>query len=189
MSAILRTRVDALYSADREVQHGAFIELLESTAQPVDWSYEVWDELLNDLSSPDNHMRAIAAQLLCNLARYSDPQKRIMKDFPRLLAVTKDQRFVTARHTLQAIWKVGAAGDAQKQMLLQAMTERYTNCAGEKNYMLIRYDIVAGLKKLYDEIKDEKIRFLALNLIKMEEDPKNHRKNMSLWKNRNKNPQ
>ncbi|MHC1782012.1 MAG: hypothetical protein AB9891_04470 [Anaerolineaceae bacterium] len=184
MEPIVRINVDSIESADREVQHQAFHYLLEAANRPVEWSYEVWDEMVAGLASPDNRVRAITAQLLCSLAKNSDPQKKILKDLPQLMAVTKDPRFVTARHTLQAIWKVGAAGEEQKQMLMQALTDRYTSCVGEKNYMLIRYDIIASLKKLYDEIRDEKIRFLALKLIGMEEDPKNHRKNMSLWKNR-----
>jgi hypothetical protein len=43
--------------------------------------------------------RAIAAQVLCNLAK-SDPKNRMAKDFQALLNVTKDERFVTARRVL-----------------------------------------------------------------------------------------
>ena len=43
--------------------------------------------------------------MLANLTK-SDPEKRILKDFDALLSVTKDERFVTARHTMQSIWKV-----------------------------------------------------------------------------------
>jgi len=55
--------------------------------------------MVESLTHMDNHVRAIAAQVLCNLAR-SDPENRILKDFDALLAVTKDERFVTARHCL-----------------------------------------------------------------------------------------
>jgi hypothetical protein len=65
-----------------------------------------------------------AAQLLCNLAK-SDPQNRMLADFDALLAVTKDKRFVTSRHSLQALWKVGAAGEEQKALLLDALQTRY----------------------------------------------------------------
>ena len=69
-------------------------------------------------------MRAIAAQVLCNLAK-SDPEQRMLRDFPALLAVTKDKRFVTARHTLQALWKVGLAGQVQRQMLVDGLAGRF----------------------------------------------------------------
>jgi hypothetical protein len=88
-----------------------------ATEQPVTWAYDVWDELLQALQHKDNHRRAIAAQLLCNLAKI-DPEKRMLRDFAALFAVTKDERFVTARHCLQSLWKVGAAGPAQQAMVV-----------------------------------------------------------------------
>lgn len=179
-----RSKMNAIYSEDREIQHRAFLDLLEAAEKSVDWAYEVWDELAAGLASPNNRVRAISAQLLCSLARKSDPEKRILRDFPRLMAVTKDPRFVTARHTLQAVWRVGVAGEEQKQLLLTALSDRFATCIDEKNYMLVRYDIIVALKRLYDEIKDEKIRFLALKLIGLEENPRNHRKDLSVWKKR-----
>ena len=39
------------------------------TSQPVDWADDVWEEVVANLTHKDNHNRAIAAQVLCNLAR------------------------------------------------------------------------------------------------------------------------
>ena len=61
--------------------------------------------------------RAIAAHLLSNLAK-SDPKRRMLEDFSSLLAVTRDERFVTARHCMQALWKVGAAGKQQQKIYM-----------------------------------------------------------------------
>ena len=65
-------RFEELFGTDREAQNEAFLHFQRLTEQPVDWAYEVWDELLEKLSDKDNHSRAIAAQLLCALAK-SDP--------------------------------------------------------------------------------------------------------------------
>ncbi len=182
----IHKKIETIHSADRQEQGAAYLDLMEAAEKRVDWAYDVWDGLVTELRSPDNRLRAIAGQLLCSLAWKSDPEKRILRDFTNLMALTRDPRFVTARHTLQAIWKVGAAGEEQKQLLLRALSERFAACIGEKNYMLVRYDIIVALKKLYDEIKDEKIRFLALKLINMEENPRNHRKDLSVWKKQNR---
>ena len=96
MNTITRGHFQSLSSADRQVQGAAYEYLLQATRKPVDWAYEVWDELLTGLKAKDNRLRSIAAQLLCNLAR-SDPRERILKDFGKLLAGTKDPQFVTAR--------------------------------------------------------------------------------------------
>jgi|GEM_PF-2245318 len=39
----------------------------------------------------------------------SDPDGRIVRDFPAIWQVTKDEKFVTFRHSMQAVWKVGLA--------------------------------------------------------------------------------
>ncbi|MFF2887294.1 hypothetical protein [Paenibacillus sp. NPDC057967] len=181
MNKSVQTSIQHLKSTDRSLQTKAFLDLQFQTEEVVDWAYDVWDDLVSDLSHSDNHCRAIAAQLLSNLAK-SDPEKRILQDFPKLLAVTWDKRFVTARHTLQSLWKIGIAGDTQKDMVLDALADRYRNCADEKNGTLIRYDILVGFRQLYDWVDDEKIREGSLNLIKLELDPKYRKKYAAVWK-------
>jgi hypothetical protein len=102
------------------------MQLLEATQTPVNWAYEVWDDLVRDLADEDNHVRAIAAQLLCNLAK-SDPRGRILYDFDALLSMTRDERFVTARHSLQVIWKGGVAGERQRQRVWKVLHCALTN--------------------------------------------------------------
>ena len=183
MDSTIRTNLDNLRSADRGLQNQAFLNILAATDKPVDWAYDVWDELLATLRHKDNHQRAIAAQVLCNLAK-SDPKNRMLKDFDALLAVTKDERFVTARHCLQSIWKVGAAGKKQQKKLVEGLEGRFKECVTEKNCTLIRYDIIQGLRQLYEEVKDEKIREKALELIETEEDFKYRKKYASVWRSK-----
>jgi hypothetical protein len=185
MDKITRTNVDNLWSEDRDLQNKAFFYILEATDKPVDWAYDVWDEMVQNLSHKDNHNRAIAAQVLCNLAK-SDPKNRMLKDFDALLAVTKDERFVTARHCLQSLWKVGTAGKKQQKLLVEGLERRFKECLTEKNCTLIRYDIIQGLRRLYDAaaVKDEKIREKALELIETEEDLKYRKKYASLWRSK-----
>ncbi|MFN8597488.1 MAG: hypothetical protein U0559_15065 [Anaerolineae bacterium] len=180
MNKTIRANLANLDSDDRVAQNKAFIDTLKVTEKPVDWAYEVWDDLVAMLKHPDNHQRAIAAQVLCNLAK-SDPKRKMLKDFGALLAVTKDERFVTARHCLQALWKVGLAGKKQ-QLVVAGLADRYAECIAEKNCTLIRYDIIKDLRQLYDAVQDEKIKAKALALIETEADLKYRKKYASLWK-------
>jgi hypothetical protein len=177
----VRKHLANLRSEERELQNQAFFYLLEATEKPVDWAYEVWDDLVKDLSHKDNHRRAIAAQLLCRLSS-SDPENRMEKAFPALMAVTKDDRFVTARHCLQSIWRVGTTNQEMRRTVIEALADRFKDCVTEKNCTLIRYDILQGLRNLYNEVKDEKIKEKALELIELEEDLKYKKKYASLWK-------
>ena len=183
MDQTTRTLFANLHSNDGDVRYAAYSAALKLTDQPVDWAYEVWDELLANTRHKSNHVRAIATQVLANLAK-SDPKRRMLKDFETILAVTKDEKFVTARHTLQSIWKIGAAGQKQQQLVVQRLADRYAECITEKNGALIRYDIIEDYKKLYDVVKDEAIKQKALELIEIEEDPKYRKKYASVWKRR-----
>ena len=181
MNAKTRSHFASIHSADRHEQGRAYSYLLEVTQKPVDWAYEVWDELLAGLSHKDNRVRSISAQLLCNLAK-SDPRGRMLKDFRKVLAGTKDPQFVTARHTLQSLWHVGVSGRKQQAKVVTGLSGRFRECAMEKNGTLIRYDIIQSLRRIHDATKDEGIRKRALALIATEEDPKYRRKYATLWR-------
>jgi len=178
-----RTHFDNLWSEDRQLQNDAYTYILKATDKPVNWAYEAWDELLTQLTHKDNHNRAIAAQILCNLAK-SDPTERILKDFGKLLNVTKDERFVTARHCMQSLWKVGVAGKKQQKKYMEGLEDRFKECIAEKNCTMIRYDILQSMRNVYDAqaVKDEKIKTKALELIETEEDLKYRKKYSTLWK-------
>ena len=180
MDSKAQKHVDHLHSEDRELQNQAFSYILQETEKPVDWAYEVWDQLVEGLRHQDNHVRAISAQILANLAK-SDPKNRMQKDFPALMAGTKDEKFVTARHTLQSIWKVGIEKKMQKTVV-DALADWFKNCITHKNCTLIRYDIIQDFRNLYDEVQDEKIKEKALALIETEEDAKYKKKYTSVWK-------
>lgn len=179
MDDTLRSDLAALRSTDGDLRYKAFCRVQEATKTPVPWAYEVWDRLVRDLTHADNHVRAIAAQLLSNLAK-SDPEGRIFRDFEALLAVTRDKRFVTARHTMQSLRKIGVAGEKQRALVVNGLAHRFQECIAEKNCTLIRYEICVGLRKLYDEIPDEAIRTKALEVIATEEDLRYRKKYQGL---------
>jgi hypothetical protein len=181
MDEDVRANMADIRSGDRAVQGRAFEALLAATDGPVDWAYEAWDDLVAGLTHKDNRLRAIASQLLCNLAK-SDPEGRMLDDFDALLDVTRDEKFVTARHCLLSLWKVGLAGDPQRRMVVDGLARRFADCAPEKNATLIRFDIAQGLRKLHDESGDASIRETALALIAAEADLKYRKKYAGVWK-------
>jgi hypothetical protein len=133
------------------------------------------------LRHKDNHVRTIAGQLLCNLAK-SDPELRILDDLPALLELTKDNRFATARHCLQALRKVGAAGEAQRAAYQGGMVQRFVRCDTAKNWSLIRFDVLQSMRNVYDVTGDDSIRTTAQELIDSEADVKYRKKYAGLWK-------
>lgn len=181
MDVEIQRYFDDLESKDKEAQYEAYNHIMEETEGKVDWAYEVWDQLIEDLTNRDIHKRSRAVQFLSSLA-ISDPEQRMIRDFSKIWEVTKDPKFVTARHSLQTIWKVGLAGEEQQELVLNHLSNRFKNCTDEKNYTLRRFDIIQGMRNLYDAVQDEEIKELALELIEMEEDNKYKKKYVTAWK-------
>jgi hypothetical protein len=181
MDAVTRGHCLNIHSPDREIQGAAYSALMEATKQPVDWAYEVWDELVLALGHKEGRNRSIAVQLLCNLAM-SDPEHRVLRDFDSLLAITKDPKYVTARHALQASWRIGLAGPKHQAKVVRALEARFAGCAREKNCTLTRYDIIEGLRRLRDATGDAQLQQVAVRLIATEPDAKYRRKYEALWR-------
>ncbi|HEX7117416.1 MAG TPA: hypothetical protein VF212_01425, partial [Longimicrobiales bacterium] len=145
------------------------------------WAYEFWDRLLVDLTHRAGDRRAFAAQMLARLA-ISDPDGRMLKDFPKVAAVMKDEKTVTARHTLQSLWRVGLAGPKQKAMVLEALEQRFRECAQEKHGTLVRTDVVTALGRLSKATGDAAIEARVAALIDAEPDEKQRKKQRAAWR-------
>jgi hypothetical protein len=173
--------LEDIRSADRQVQGHAFEALMAATDSTVDWADDAWDHLVADLGHRDNRTRAIAAQVLCNLAKSIDDE-RVLAALPELMAVTHDERFVTSRHCLQSLWKLGATGQARRDAFRQALAARFAAAGGEKNGTLIRADIIESLRRVHDATGDQAIHDTAEQLIGTEPDDKYRRKYTKIWK-------
>lgn len=181
MEESLQQHIQNLYSQDGKRQGTSFQALMKLTDEPVDWACEIWDDLVELLQKGNNRARSIAAQVLCNLAK-SDPEGRIKKDLPKLFQATKDEKFVTARHSLLALWRVGVVNPDLTERTVAGLEKRYRECGDEKNATLIRYDICCVLRKIHDHTGDSGIPGKAKKLIDLETDPKYRKKYLGEWK-------
>lgn len=46
MNKLTQTHLANLWSEERELQNQAFTYILAATDKPVDWAYEVWDDVV-----------------------------------------------------------------------------------------------------------------------------------------------
>ena len=181
MDDLSRQYYTDIKSGDADKRYEGYSYLIKETQEPVTWAYEVWDELISLSSGGDNHERSIAGQLLVNLAK-SDPERRIVRDIDKIMAVTKDERFVTARHVLQSVWKIGVIDKELQALVEQKLSTRYEEAANEKNRTLIRFDIIENYRKMFDQFRDPLVKEKALALIAKEPDERYQRKFMGVWK-------
>ena len=179
--AEIRRAIEAITSRDKEAQGAAFQVLMRETERPVLWAGSVWEDLLAALGHRDNRTRAIAGQVLCNLAK-SDTGLRLDHDIDKIYAATLDERFVTARHVLLALWKAGVHDAKVRGDLVKRLAERFQACLEEKNGTLIRYDILCTLRSLFDATGDRDVKNAALALIPLELDAKYRKKYAGAWR-------
>ncbi|MET0462495.1 MAG: hypothetical protein ABW007_05060 [Chitinophagaceae bacterium] len=180
MDALTKKHLVNLHNTDANSRYESFQYLIKETQERVDWAYEVWNDLLKMLKDGDNHQRSIAAQLLSNLAK-SDPEGRMKTDLDQLMEATKDEKFVTARHTLQSLWKPALVSPEMRDLVLTKLSERFRLSQNEKNHTLIRFDITEVLRKIYNSQRNEEVRKLSMELIGSEPDLKYQKKYMSVW--------
>lgn len=169
------------YDPTTPVTYDELIRLFSLTESPVPWAYDVWDPLVRDLTHPDPHKRAFAAQLLARLA-IGDPERRILRDFSAIAAVMRDPKFVTARHTLQSLWRIGLAGADALPLVLDAYEQRFRASAAEKNVTLIRTDVIVGLARLHLALSNPTIAARAEALIAAEPNDAARKKQAAIWR-------
>ena len=178
-------RIRALFAArdasDRDEAYQALVELFDLTEKPVKWSYDVWDKMVSDLSHKDGHKRSFAGQMLARLA-ISDPEGRMLNDFPAIAAVMKDERFVTARHVLESLWRIALAGPDRAALVTDALEARFRECTGEKNASLVRTDLITAMRRLANAVGDDGVEAKAEALIESEPDDKARKKQRAAWR-------
>lgn len=173
--------IRSLAASDRDA-HGAAYDLLSrATAEQVGWADQAWRELKPLLRSKDNRVRSIAGQIMCNVAR-SASASLVKDDLDELVVITHDERFVTARHVLQGLWKVGRGDIDLRHRLLDRLHRRFLAAGSEKNGTLVRYDIFCALRALFDATGDEAVIAVATTLAAAEQDGKYRKKYLGAWR-------
>ena len=109
--------------------------------------------------------------LFCNLSR-SDSQKRIVEVLPQLLALTEDEKFITRRQTMQALWKIAWFDPELLGPIVNQYVERFSSCVNEEHANLMQRDIVQALLTLAEMRNDSELSNKVNQLIESEPDPK-----------------
>ncbi len=175
MDEIIRNLFTSLGSTDDRVRLDAFNQLLSLTEKQVSWAYDVWDDLLARLDHPNSYQRSIAIMLLCNLAK-SDLERIMDQSIGRLLAHTKDEKFVTSRKCIQNIWKVALVSQELKEQIIDHLECRFRECVAEKHPNLLRADIIQSIRNLHDYQSDASLLTIGRSLIELEKEVKHRKK-------------
>lgn len=181
MDLAQRESFRAIFSSGKAPDPVEYEPFLVSLESPVDWAYELWSPILQAFTSPDNHLRSLAGQAFCRLA-LSDPEGRFAQDLEALLTLTCDSRFVTARHVIQSLWRIGLGGELHRKLLLTVVRRRWSLTMAEKNSNLVQSDLIGVLGTLYSRGSNRELENLAQELINSITDSVQHKKLLAAWK-------
>jgi len=177
----VREAIERLASGDRASHGEDYQVLMKSVEQSKGWADRAWQQIRPLLEHSDNRVRSIAGQALCGLAANAS-RKLVAQDTAAVIAVTRDERFVTARHVLLATWKLGLVDAKNRMRLLALLSERFEGSFKEKSGALVRTDIVAILRRLSDATGDAAVRSGAELLITTDRAPGRRQKLEQAWR-------
>lgn len=170
-----------LASGDLSTHGEAYEFLLLATEDSARWADAACAEIAPLMKHKDGRVRSIAGQMLCALSPNAS-RKTVAAALDDLMAATHDKAFVTARHVLLALWRVGKADTQLRSKLVKRLRARFVESSREKNSTLIRYDIACVLRRLFDETGDAAVKSTTLALIELEPDAKYRKKYAGAWK-------
>ncbi len=96
--------VDTLAEKNDEIRYTAFLTLQERSSTTPD-VYPYWDQLASKLQDENSYQRSIGIMLLAENARWDEGDK-FASIADAFLKACDDEKFITARQTLQSLKKV-----------------------------------------------------------------------------------
>ena len=137
-----------LDSVDGNMRKPAFDRLIAITDEPVDWLEDVFEALKTKLYSKNAFQRSIGVMLLSNMAK-SDKSDRLALCADRCFELLSDEKFMTARLTAQAVWKIAIARPSLRAKTVDALMHALGNSNASPHPNLIRQDIVLSLVRIH----------------------------------------
>jgi hypothetical protein len=146
--------INDLGSADDKVRKSALDTLMALTEERVDWAYEYLDVLKTKFHSSNSFQRNIGAMMIANLAK-SDTQGKFAELTDMFVTQMNDEKFITARITLQAAWKFAVASEAYAKVIASGLVDtlrhnRHLSTHGN----LIRLDAANSLHEIIRNYPD-----------------------------------
>ncbi|RDU24933.1 hypothetical protein [Anaerosacchariphilus polymeriproducens] len=155
MDALLHQLCEDVSSKNNTVRKAALDKLLEMTEEQVEWVYDIWDIMVEKLSSENSYQRSIAVFVLAGLAK-SDTQLRFASILEQYLSKANDDKFITSRQTLQQLWLIAISQESLCSKIVDFLYENFINNRHLTTHgNLIRKDIIYSLSEIYKKRPDQ----------------------------------
>jgi hypothetical protein len=133
-----------LSEKDDKLRYNAFL-LLQSISRESPFVYEYWDELEKKLESDNSYQRSLGIMLIAENVRW-DKNGRFSKTINAYLGCCNDEKFITARQTIQGLGSILQATKKYDSQIKQRLTGLSFAQYKENQKKLLAKDVSNTLK-------------------------------------------
>ena len=140
----IRFLVETLNEKDDKLRYNAFL-LLQSYSRLFSAVYEYWDELEKKLDSDNSYQRSLGTMLIAENVRW-DKEGKFSKTISKYLSCCADEKFITARQTIQGLESILKATDKFNDIIKQRLANLQLSQYKENQQKLLSKDLSKVLK-------------------------------------------
>jgi hypothetical protein len=137
--------VETLKEQDDKLRYNAFL-LLQAHSKGYNTVYPYWDKLAEKLDSDNSYQRSLGIMLLAENVRW-DTEGKFAGVIDKFLVCCTDEKFITARQTIQALAVIIKAADKYNATIAKGLAGLDFSKYKENQQSLLKRD-VATIQKL-----------------------------------------
>ncbi len=140
----IRFLIQALNEKDDTLRYNAFL-LLQSSSRRFPFVYEYWSILEAKLKSINSYQRSLGIMLIAENVRW-DKNDRFIKTLGNYMSCCSDEKFITARQTIQGLEAILKATNKHDNEIKQSLASLKLSQYKENQQKLLNKDIEKILK-------------------------------------------
>lgn len=138
--------IDTLKEKDDKLRYNAFL-LLQAHSKTSSAAYAYWDNLAEKLDSDNSYQRSLGVMLLAENVHW-DTEDKFGGVLEKFLACCTDEKFITARQTIQALAVIIKATDKYNVTISKGLAGLDFSKYKENQQSLLKRDVAAVQKLL-----------------------------------------
>lgn len=145
-SADIDFLVNLLSEKDDKLRYNAFL-LLQAHSREKPSVYRYWDVLEEKLSSDNSYQRSIGVMLIADNVRW-DNEGKFAKIINKYMTCGSDEKFITARQTIQGLETIVKSTDRYNDAIKQALVKLQFTKYKDNQQSLLKKDVSNALKAI-----------------------------------------
>ena len=138
--------VETLSEKDDKIRYNAFL-LLQAHSKEAPSVYPYWEVLEKKLDSDNSYQRSLGVMLIAENVRW-DNEGKFAKIFGKYMACCGDEKFITARQTIQGLGTIMQSTDKYNDAIETALTNLQFSQYKDNQQKLLKKDVAATLKAI-----------------------------------------